>query len=211
MVPHRDVRLSLRKWSGDLFAAGFDGAWSFPWLTPLALLSLPFSAAELKALALALRGQTLAGNGEGKFKTGAAAEADFPKTGAGDAGGGFVFGPLLYPELPDLVFPKSALDKILYRFSPAVLGSALIGGEDKARRGGVPPARYPPPPELSFRAAALANMNFRSLPCGDGNYSCEWETGKLCWLPAVRGQKNFSGGRDFAACPEGRSGHGEAL
>jgi hypothetical protein len=204
------VRFSLRKWSGRLFAAGFDGAWSFPWLIPLALLSLPFGAAELKSLALTLRGQTLAGNNEGKFKTGTAAGTNFPKNAAeaGDTGGRLVFGPLLYPELADLSFPESASGKILYRFSPVVLGSGLLGGSDESPGF---PSGDSQPPALSFRAAAVANMNFRSLPCGDGNYSCEWEIGKFCWLPAVRGQKNSSGGRNFMAGSKHPSGHEELV
>jgi hypothetical protein len=193
----------MRKWSGRLFAAGFEGAWSFPWLVPLALLSRPFSAAELKSLALVLREQSLAAGGEGKFKTGAAGEANFPAEAANAAeavpGGISVFGPLLDPGLPDLAFPESASGKILYRFSPAVLGSALLAGSDKARG---PLAGFPPAPALSFRAAAVANTAFRPLPSGDKNYSHEWETGKLCWLPPVRGQKRFPG-RSDSPVPEG--------
>jgi hypothetical protein len=204
VVPHREPRSSLRKWSGRLFAAGFNGAWSFPWLAPLALLSLPFDTAELKSLALTLRGQSLAENSEGKFKTGAAAESRFPDGAAGDGvpAGRFVFGPLLCPGLRGMPFPESASEKILYRFSPVVLGSALLEGSGSPD---FPPGDTPPPPELSFRAAAVANMNFR--PLRGGNYSCEWEIGKLCWLPAVRRQRNSPGEADSAAGPESRSGH----
>jgi hypothetical protein len=212
IVPHRDARGILRKWSGRLFTAGFEGAWSFPWLVPLALLSLPFSAAELKSLALALREQSLAGGGEGKFKTGAAAETNFPESAADVPGARSLFGLLLEPGLRDLSFPESASGKILCRFSPVVLGSALLAGAGKTRSG-VPLAEFPPPPALSFRAAAVANMTFRSLPSGDENYSREWETGKLCWLPPVRREKRFSARPDFHV-PEGTepcSGPGEVF
>ncbi|MDR0487448.1 MAG: hypothetical protein LBG91_04300, partial [Treponema sp.] len=55
LVPHRDVRLKLRKWSGSLFMAGIQGAYHFPWAAPLALLTRPLDTPELKHCARILR------------------------------------------------------------------------------------------------------------------------------------------------------------
>jgi hypothetical protein len=57
---------------------------------------------------------------------------------------------------------------------PPVLAAALIGPEDKAL-----PETLPPPPEISFRAAALAVVRLTGL----WDYSFVWNTGRLFWLP----------------------------
>jgi hypothetical protein len=187
LVPHRDAILSPRAWSAALFAAGFDGAWSFPRAAPLAILSRFLSAGELKRSAWALREQTLAGEREGKIKTGPASRAFFPDSptdnGVRNAA---VFGPILDLEIPDSFFEIGG--KVLYRFSPLVLGAALT-------RGTAPPPEAPPQamPRISFRAAALANMAYRPLFAGNGvpaegvitsAYSFEWKIGRLYWLPS---------------------------
>jgi len=46
LVPHRDVRISLRAWSASLFSKGLCGAWSFPWVMPIAALKRPLSGVE---------------------------------------------------------------------------------------------------------------------------------------------------------------------
>jgi hypothetical protein len=170
LIPHRDSRLLLRGWSAALFSAGFSGAWSFPWAAPLAALSRPLSEAELKHCALVLREETLAGGKDGKIKTGPAAGIAFP---GGDAA---VFGPVLELAVPDRALSAAAA-KIAARFSPLVLGAALV-------RSGETPALPVPPPDVSFRAAALANMICR--PLSADCYSLEWKIGKPCWLPPVK-------------------------
>jgi len=63
------------------------------------------------------------------------------------------------------------------RVSPAVLGAAILRGP--------PPEGLPPPPEVSFRAAALAEMILRPIrrPGESGGLSFEWEIGEPRWLP----------------------------
>jgi len=167
LVPHRDVRRSLRIWSASLFSAGLRGAWSFPWVMPIAALNRPLSDAELKNRALMLR-QTIDLSG-GKCATGPSAIAALSDNIS-------VFGPAVKIELSNsfFAFEDNAVDR---RVSPLVIGAALCRAE------AVPDATSP---HLSFRAAALANMSFRPLPSHNGasdNLSFEWEIGKLHWLP----------------------------
>ena len=179
LVPHRDARLPLRAWSAALFAAGVAGAWSFPWAAPVAILSRPLSAGELRSRARALRDFSLAGNGNGKFKTGPAARAAFPES---PLGGAAIFGPVL--DIPAGLFSAEVSEKIIRPVSPPVLGAALVWDSGAAE--------HPvPPPELSFRAAALANMIYR--PLGSGGVSFEWKMGKLHWLPPVKNNRRRAG------------------
>jgi hypothetical protein len=189
LVPHRDARLLLQKWSGALFAAGLPGAWSFPWVAPLALLSGSLSPGELKHCALVLREQSLAGGNNGKIKTGPALSAAFPE---GCPCGGAVFGPVLELAVPGEAFAANTAGKITRRFSPPVLGAALVCGSAGENRAVPPlPALFFGPPALSFRAAALAQMICRPMLTGDGvlpgcGCSFEWKIGKLYWLPPVK-------------------------
>jgi hypothetical protein len=171
LVPHRDARLPLRAWSAALFAAGVAGAWSFPWAAPVAVLSRPLSAEELRDRARALRDFSLAETGGGKIKTGPAARAAFPGS---VLGGAAIFGPVL--DIPAGLFSAEASEKIIRPVSPPVLGAALVWDSGAAE--------YPAPPALSFRAAALANMIYR--PLGSGGVSFEWKIGKPHWLPPVK-------------------------
>jgi hypothetical protein len=168
MVPHRDIRLPLRAWSGSLFAAGFEGAWSFPWVVPLARLDRPLSGEELKPLARVLRQEI--------NKVGGKLTAVAPVRGIlfDEVS---VYGPSLPLNLSDHFYDLVS-GAIIRRFSPLVLGSALLSGPL--------PEALPAPPQISFRAAALANMNCRFSPLGDdgeGGHQVEWKIGKLHWLP----------------------------
>jgi len=166
LVPHRDVRVSLRAWSASLFSAGLCGAWSFPWVMPIAALNRPLSTAELKNGALMLRRSIdLSG---GKFATGQPAVAAFSDN--------FVFGPTVNVEFSDSFFAFED-NAITRRISPLVIGAALC-------QAATPPDVNPP--YLSFRAAALANMRFRPLSSHNSaciDFSFEWEIEKLHWLP----------------------------
>ena len=167
LVPHRDVRVSLRAWSASLFSSGLRGAWSFPWVMPIAALKRPLSGAELKSRALMLR-QTIGLSG-GKITTGPSAVAALSDI--------FIFGPLVNIELSDNFFDFE--DAVIKCVSPLVIGSALC------KACSLPDANCPAP-RISFRAAALANMCFRPLPSHGGasdDFSFEWEIGKLYWLP----------------------------
>jgi len=166
LVPHRDVRISLRAWSASLFSKGLCGAWSFPWVMPIAALKRPLSGVELKSRALMLRRETdLMG---GKFTTGPLAIAALSDNVS-------VFGPSVNIEISDNFFDFEDVE--IRRISPLVIGCALC------KVGSLPDVN---PPSLSFRAAALANMCFRPLSSHNDAYndfSFEWEIGKLHWLP----------------------------
>jgi hypothetical protein len=168
MVPHRDIRLPLRAWSASLFAAGLEGAWSFPWVMPLAQLDRPLTSEELKPLARALR-QEISHLG-GKLSANPPIQsALFDEIS--------IYGPSLPLNLSDN-FYETISGAIVRRFSPLVLGAALLCGPL--------PEGLPAPPQTSFRAAALANMNCRFSPLGnggEGGHLAEWKMGKLQWLP----------------------------
>ncbi|MDR0760205.1 MAG: hypothetical protein LBF74_08855 [Treponema sp.] len=163
LVPHRDSRRLVEAVRPALFAAGLWGARSFPAVAPLARVSRPLTAAELKALAASLREAAR----DGKITAGEAAEIEEE----GDGGLRF-WGPLL--DLP----PADLSGAEAYRlFSQVVLCAALTPG-------GVPPG--PPLPALpvfAFRAAAVANLAIRPLAVGEAGYSFRWKVGPLFWLP----------------------------
>jgi len=183
LVPHRDFRLPLRAWSASLFSAGLPGAWSFPWVSPLALLRRPASGEKLKSLAQTLR-QEVQRSG-GAFLCGPPASVPVP-SGLFGAEPAFLYGPALNIDLSAGVF-EPAGKAITCPFSLPVIGAAL--------HYGALPAALPSPPEISFRAAALANMSYSPLS-GSVNrechsfechsfecYSFEWSIGTLHWLP----------------------------
>jgi len=167
LVPHRDIRKTLRAWSASLFSGGMSGAWSFPWVMPIAALNRPLSGEELKNRALILR-RTIGLSG-GKCTTGPSAIAALSDNVS-------AFGPTVNIVLSDsfFAFEDNAVER---RISPFVIGAALCQAE------AAPDVN---PPHLSFRAAALANIYFRPLLSHNGAYnefSFEWEIGKLHWLP----------------------------
>ena len=180
LVPHRDTRLPLRSWSADLFAAGLPGAWSFPWIAPLAALKRSLSDEELKILARELRQEMhIAGPSRAadQFRTGEPLIAALP---AGFSAKGLsVYGPSL--NIPRLCLPPNALECLIM---PPLLGAALLGDAllgDTLLQGPMP-KQLPAPSPLSFRAAALANMRIRALQ-PDNGYSFQWQIGKLHLLP----------------------------
>ncbi|MDR0316292.1 MAG: hypothetical protein LBH97_05270, partial [Treponema sp.] len=145
LVPHPDARLPLRTWSAALFAAGIEGAWSFPWVSPLATLKRHLGEGELKRLGHALREQILKCSNDGKIRTGPPVTAAFP--GSTETA---ILGPVLNIEIPAPLF--SVVDaEITHLFSPLIIGAALLSGPVAGD--------LPPPPPVSFRAAALANMS----------------------------------------------------
>jgi len=167
LVPHRDARRILRAWSASLFSKELYGAWSFPWVIPIAVLNRPLSGPELKNRALILR-RTIDLSG-GKCATGPLAVTALSNNVS-------VFGPSVNMELSDSFFAFE--DNVAeLRISPFIIGSGLCHAD-------APPNVNPPC--LSFSAAALANMRFRSLSSRNGlsnDFSFEWEIDKLFWLP----------------------------
>jgi hypothetical protein len=196
LIPHREARNQARAWSGRLFAAGAAGTWAFPWVVPLAQLSRPLTPGELRDAAFALREANSAG--DGKFRSGGPAILPLPALRDPEKNGGGEY-PALYGPRLDLVMPElPAAGAVLCRLSPAVLGAALIERpEDIPGRsaaavtagpsplpGEAPPEALPSPPEISFRAAALANMIYRVQRTGEGAVLFEWTIGRLRWLPS---------------------------
>jgi hypothetical protein len=191
LIPHRDIRKQIRAWSGELFAAGMAGAWSFPWAAPLVCLSRPLTAAELRDAAFTLR--ELQRGGDGKIRAETAAVSRLPgflfPPHAGEPPGqpGGRGSPAVYGLRLDLAGFEQALgggaaSKALYWFSPPVLGAALVDASG--------PDPCPAPPPVSFRAAALANMSFTPLDAGERAYSFEWNIGPLRWLPSVKTKRS---------------------
>ncbi|MDR0730850.1 MAG: hypothetical protein LBF63_04220 [Treponema sp.] len=177
LVPHRDSRKVLRERSAELFRAGFWGAWSFPQVSPLALLRSPLTAAELGELARNLRALSLAGGRDGTLHPGV--EAILPLAGLPE--GAALYGPQLdlQPRPEDFA---GAGDKLKELYPAPLVACAVLGPEDPreipaGRRTGV----------YDFRAAAVANLSYR--PIAAGGYSYAWRIGELHWLPRPRDRR----------------------
>ncbi|MDR0654900.1 MAG: hypothetical protein LBG22_01175 [Treponema sp.] len=184
-LPHRDTRRELELWSAKLFAGGFEGAWSFPHVCPLAILSRPFSRDERKEAARRFREIVSAGD---KFHSG-------PVEVLNLAEGLRVFGPVLTSDLSDspekmkdALNMNSGAGKIL-RIAPRfVLGCGLAGKEDFIAAKAITGL-----PSLHFRSAALANMSIEPL---EGEFSFRWEIGELSWLPSAQGSSGSRRGEE---------------
>jgi len=175
LVPHRDIRLVLRNYSAALFRAGFDGAFHFPWVAPLAALSRPLNADELKRCARSIR--EAAGNG--KITATEASRTAFPTAGNNQEDC-VLYGPRLDIAIPqDIV--NAAKNPVF--FTPPVIGACLLPADSGEN------ASIPAPPQLSFHAAAVANMYWRPLRPYNGAQQAvgyKWKIGKLCWLAPVK-------------------------
>jgi hypothetical protein len=186
LLPHRDIRLVLRKNSDSLFKAGFSGAYLFPWAAPLALLSRPLTAEELKHCARAVREASLS-TGDGRINAAETCTAAF-LVNADTENCPALLGLRLDLALPSDVFGSDA--KITSVFSPPILGVCLL-----------PSAQYdtaalPPVPKVSFRAAAVANMIWQPMEAvvsqqgaavtDSGSFGCKWKIRKPCWLAPIR-------------------------
>lgn len=183
LIPHAAVTGPLRAQSRFLFAAGINGAWSFPQAAPLARLKRPFTPAELKTLALELRNAALQNNSPGgRITLGPPALVPCP---------GFhgFFGPALELPLPPL--PCSG---VLYPFPSLILCTALVAPGDAGALEIIP--AIPPVSPAFFRAAMVANLRIKPLagafppeavPDPGENYSFTWRIGKPRWLPRHSG------------------------
>jgi hypothetical protein len=169
LVPHRDTRLVLRNYSAALIKAGFTGAYSVPWVAPLALLSRPLNPQDLKNIAHAIRKSAI----NGKFNTEGEKTIPFP-LGETDW---FLYGPRLDLSLPPDIF----INEISHFYTKTVIGACLL-------QDGKNTDALPRPPKLAFSAAAVANMVWRpvSIPAEDTKsdaFGYKWRIGKLFWLP----------------------------
>jgi hypothetical protein len=166
LVPHRDIRLILKDYSLNLFKQGFYGAFHIPWLAPLAAISRPFNTDELKNYARILKDSSKSG----KIYASKAAAVPFPVNENNFS----IYGPELDINLPPGALGE-AEKKIIRFFSPLVIGALLSEGK-------IETDILPPPPQVSFRAAAVANMYMFPLQI-NGAVGFKWKIGKLHWLP----------------------------
>lgn len=174
LIPHRDSAQALEPYSRKLFRAGFAGAYSFPNVAPLALVSRACSRSELKALALSQRNLSASGQ-DGKLW------ALSPQTVSCPSPALTLFGPLLDTPVPvPETFPA---DVALYCFPRLILCAALLGPDDEAltRQAILPELTIPP-----FRAAMLTNMILSPLDSGAPAYSFAWQFGEPVWLPVYK-------------------------
>ncbi|MCL2442337.1 MAG: hypothetical protein FWD13_02600 [Treponema sp.] len=193
LVPHRDIRVELRKHSDLLIKNGLTGVYSFPWVVPLAVLSRPLNTNELKHTAYTLRQIT----GKNKITSIESSVTIFP-AGTEDME---LYGSKLDLNIPANTF-SDASQKITSFLLPPVLGSFLIipsfnnqNKKAELHEQSKVFARKPPCPsvssvvknnlQLSFRAAAVANMYWQPFQT-DGETGFKWEIGKLSWLPSVK-------------------------
>jgi len=175
LVPHRDTRAFLRKYSADIIKTGFKDGCLFPRIAPLAAISQPFTKDELKQCASSIRETIVSDkNGGGRILTKKASIAEFPanqyKT--------FLFGPQLELEFSQNTLCESSVKKIVKFYPMPVIGVFLINSCESAI------ASFQPPQELSFRTAAVANMYYQQIDTGMiKTHGFKWKIGELSWLP----------------------------
>jgi len=169
LVPHKDIR-------GILHKECISGTYTFPLVAPLASLSKPLSADELKNMARSLR----EANGMDKFDLTDLTSAAFP-TGDDEME---LYGPCLKINIPEIT--GSAVQKIINKFSPVIIGACLIPKDNKeqVRFGscGMCGSWLNSSSELSFRAAAVANMYWQPAQLNNEK-GFKWKIDKLFWLP----------------------------
>jgi len=168
LVPHRDIRGELRKYSDLLIKTGLTDVYSFPYIAPLASLSRALNAEELKQIAHSLRKNI----GSDKILVEGDDVTAFPCR----ENSLFLFGPRLNIVIPRNLL-ESGIKKVNTIFSPLVIGCFLTKDNKK-------PASLSEIPHKKsvFRAAAVANMYWLPLQV-DGEICYKWKIGKLCWLP----------------------------
>jgi hypothetical protein len=179
IVPHRDTRLELRKWSDNLFNGGFYGAYLFPLLIPAALLSAPLNSDELKHCARVIREATLCS--DGKINASGCSTLKLFNRISSEQEVPILFGLKAELKIPGEAFIQSAALKIIKMYNPLIIGSCLLSESEM-----VPVI---PAPNLSFRAAALAVMPFRFIKISERAehaIACKWKISKLHWLPSYK-------------------------
>lgn len=183
----------MRKYCDSLVKAGLKGVYEFPLVVTLAEISQDLNNDELKSVARELR----AAAGREKFSVKKISFIDFP---AGGDSTGVLFGHELDSQIPSKIF-DSAGNKIKRKISPLVIGAfldrRLTSGSKIAKEHCVSIKNIfekNPPPQISFRAAAVANMYWQPFQIDEsdigtndsktgGEIQYKWMIGKLCWLP----------------------------
>ncbi|MDR2150865.1 MAG: hypothetical protein LBO67_08695 [Spirochaetaceae bacterium] len=164
LIPHRNSIAALYEYRRRLFAAEVWGAWAFPVVAPVALITRAYTKAELQKLSRRIRALSCTHGQDGRIS---ATKTDYCDLGSGIT----LFGPVLdLPVIADDAFPAGT---VVQQFPVVTLCSALSDGIVN------------PPPLLPFffRAASLANMIISSLDCGVSDFSYWWKIGEQIWLP----------------------------
>ncbi|MCL1814005.1 MAG: hypothetical protein FWG29_10875 [Treponema sp.] len=179
LVPHRDCLPALEAYRRDIFAAGFDGAFSFPAAAPLALLKRPLDVMELKVAAAELRKNL------GEKKIVSEGQADCNGWENSEPGHTVLFFGLTL-DLPLPAFPP---DAVLKTWKKPILAPAILIPDDNPELQFIANKTAP---DLSFRAAALANLALQPTGSAEScpferDFSFTWELGPLYWLPRYKG------------------------
>jgi len=174
LVPHRDIRVEVQKNRDSALKAHVTGVYAFPRVTPLAYLSQALEDSELKQIARSLRTHI----GKNKISAQEDTVTDFPCWGKNV----YICGPQLDINIPQVFF-KNVKEKIKYIFSSFVIG-CFLKSEDNTSEDNtkIDILCETPQKKLEFRAAAVANMYWRSLKINGETYY-KWKIGKLFWLP----------------------------
>jgi hypothetical protein len=183
LVPHRDTRSELQKYgeSSDL-----TDVYSFPCVTPLAALFHPLGMEELKNYAKKLRKSL----GTEKIQIFENSAAVFPAANESLT----LIGPKITINT-DFLLHKNEDAKEIYAsasahsssikniFDTLVIGTWLAHGslEQQTQLCSKLNSNLPSG-KLSFRAAAIANMYWRSV-IKNNEIAYKWKIEKLCWLP----------------------------
>ncbi|MDR0320181.1 MAG: hypothetical protein LBI28_01625 [Treponema sp.] len=170
LVPHRDIRLKLKEYSEKLLKAGLTGVYNFPWVAPLAELSHPLKIDELKNFSKSLRETA-----KDKMSASSIARTQFLTDDNMT-----LLGSRIDLSVTAAAF-KTAEPKIKNIILPTVIGSFLLPADLYKEREQLL-SSLPPCEEISFRAAAVANMYWRPFQSG-GKTAYKWRIGRLCWLP----------------------------
>jgi len=168
LVPHKDARSLLRKSREEQLKKGITDVYSFPLAAPIAEISEEFTAEELKNTARSLREIT----GGEKIYAAEETSVDFLSGKESLT----LWGLRLNLNLPDKIFGER-LKKIKKIYTPLIIGSLLIPENIKQQF-----CAFTSQEELSFRAAAVANMYWKPFQIED-DIGFKWKIGKLTWLP----------------------------
>jgi len=173
LVPHQDARAELQKYSDSMIKNGLSGVYSFPHAAPLASLLKPLNVNELKQTARSLRDYA----GKEKFLAAETSVCEF-NTGGEKMN---LFGPRLNLKNPLNVYNNGhkKIDKFDSFFSEVIIGSFLLPKTSEQSRILL---QLQINKEISFRAAAIANMAICPVTINDES-GYKWKIGKLCWLP----------------------------
>ncbi|MHB9293974.1 hypothetical protein Holit_03093 [Hollandina sp. SP2] len=178
LIPHRDSGRLFWEYRQELFAAGIVGAYSFPSVAPLAVVSQAFTKEDLQVLAHTLREISVQDGRGGKISTqelGCLGYSAYTHTGQAK------YDLTIFGTLLDLPIPEFSNPMVVYQFPKLVLAAGLIKAEvGEALLNDI----LPKAPVLFFRAGMVANMVFRPLSSGAAGYSFEWRIGTPVWLPS---------------------------